>query len=446
MTELTEGKPWARLAVFAAPIALGRLFQSMYSIVDTKIVGLLLGESPLAAVSSVSTLCHLLNVLLDGFALGCSVIMAMYMGSGDRERMKRSFALSILLSLGLAGILTLILGSCLVQILTMLQIPPAEWIMAGKYLRIMILGLIITSANCLLTNGVRSTGNSWTPLLILGVSTVTNIVLDFVLIGELHTGVSGAAAGTIIAQSVSVGIYLVYIYHRVPMLQIAKKHFTRDLRLASELFRSGMAMGLQFCIVNIGTVALQVAINAMGTKIIVAHTAARRFFELMYIPYASLGFAIATYTATNYGAGKIGRIREGYSAALQIMLVWSVAVTAMGEFFPGLLIGYFASSDHSEILLWGSWYLRVEMPALALCGVVVITRNLLQGIGQRSMPLASSILELIIKVVCAWISLQVMGYWGIIISEPLSWVFMSVLLLGATWQCRQELGLRMEKR
>ena len=428
MTTLTEGRPWVRLAAFAVPIALGRLFQSMYSIVDTKIVGLLLGESPLAAVSSVSTLCHLLNVLLDGFALGCSVIMAMYMGSDDKETMKRSFALSVLLSLGLAAVLTLILGLLLEQILTLLQVPPAEWSMAREYLLIMVLGLIITSANCLLTNGVRSTGDSWTPLLILGLSTAANIVLDFLLIGGLRMGVSGAAVGTIVAQSVSVLIYLLYIFRRVPVLRISRSHFVRDLRLTSDLLRSGMAMGLQFCIVNVGTVALQVAINAMGTGIIVAHTAARRFFELLYIPYASLGFAIATYTATNYGAGKTDRIREGYFSALQIILLWSVAVTAVGELFPVPLIGFFASSDHSEILLWGSRYLRVEMPALTLCGIVVITRNLLQGIGRRRIPLASSVLELIIKLACAWISLKFMGYWGVIISEPSSWVLMSVLL------------------
>ena len=438
MQDLTAGTPWKKLTAFAAPIALGRLFQTMYSMADTKIVGMLLGKSALAAVSSVSTLCHLLNGFLGGTALGCAVIMAMYLGGDEKGKVRHSFALSLVFSVGTACLLTLLLNGFLPGVLDILQVPEEEKQMAGRYLIIILTGLPVFTLSCMFTQAVRSLGDSWLPLWCLGFSTILNVALDFVFIGYLRTGTGGAALATVLSQLLTACLTGYIIRKKHPLLHPCIADFSWDGELSASLLKSGCAMGFQSCIVNIGTVALQTAINAMGPALIVAHTAARRVFEMMYIPYASLGFALATYTASNYGAHRTDRIREGYRSAVQIILVWSLFVTAVGEFLPSVLIRFLSSQNDPEIILWGTRYLRVEMPALFICGIVVLTRNLLQGVGRRSAPVWSSVLELAVKVSCALASLRILHYWGIIWSEPLSWTLMSVLLVAALRRAEKE--------
>ena len=429
MTLLTEGNPGKKLISFAIPIALGRLLQVLYTMTDTKIIGLLLGVSALASVSSVTPLCHLLYVFIDGAALGFGITMAGANGRKDKEKVKAAFAVSLCLITAITLFLALFMLIFMDSLLFVLRVPENEVYLAKEYLRIICLGLVITALNNLLTNTLRSVGISFVPLVILGISSLSNIILDFIFIGLVQWGTGGAALATVLSQAISTISCIFYIHHKVDVLKLNKGKMTIGMELLPALIRSGASMGLQSCIVNIGTVILQMSINALDIAVIVAHSSARKIFELGYIPYASLGFALVTYTASNYGAGQIKRVKQGYLTALKTLFVWSGILTLISNCLSEQFIRFFASSDRPEILLWGTRYLKVEMPSMAICGIVILSRNLLQGMDDRGVPVLSSVMELFVKGLCAFVSLRFIGYWGVIIAEPLSWLCMSVLLL-----------------
>jgi len=429
MTVLTSGNPAKTLISFAGPIAIGRLLQTFYTMADTKIIGLFLGASALASVSSVAPVCHLLYVFIDGMALGFGIVIATANGKRNEKMVREAFTLSFYLILITTAVLSFFLFFFMDQLLYFLRIPQNELAAAKSYLAIICLGLLVTAFQNLLTNALRSIGNSLAALYILGISSLGNIAFDLFFICILKSGPEGAAFATVLSQVISAVICMIYIHHKVAVIGLKMLNRENCRALLPDLIKSGISMGLQSSIVNIGTVMLQMSINALDTAIIIAHSSARRVFELVYIPYASLGFAMVTFTATNHGAGQPDRIKKGYVAALKLLLCWTAAISLVNLCFAGRFIEFFASSDQAEILFWGSRYLWIEMPSMAICGLVLLTRNLLQGLGNRVIPLLSSVLELFVKGGCAFISLYLIGYWGVIMSEPVSWILMSILLI-----------------
>ena len=426
---LTEGTPWKQILLFSIPIFWGNVFQLLYSLVDTKIVGSTLGTEALAAVGSVSTLHTLMTGFLNGLTLGFSLITAMCFGAKNRKRLKKTFAAAISLGVLTTLALVLMLMIFLHPVLNLLHVPQAQFEMAYAYISVLIVGLFATLFYNLCANTLRAIGDALTPLIFLIVATVSNIGLDYLFILGFQMGVQGAAYATVLAQLLSVVLCLIRIFRKFPILHIQKEDFRFDRELMAEMYKSGLSMGLMSCLVGIGTILLQSAINTLGTTVIVAHTAARKVFELVSLPNSVLGSAMATYCGQNYGARRFDRIRQGIRASLIIAAVWAVVVFLICHTIEGKLIQFVASTTNPDVIYWGSTYLKVDMSFIVICGVIVILRNSMQGFGDRVIPVFSSCIELAGKIIFAFVYAPMFAYWGIIWAEPMVWIAMVIPLI-----------------
>lgn len=426
---LTEGTPWKQIMLFSIPIFWGNVFQLLYSLVDTKIVGSTLGTEALAAVGSVSTLHTLMTGFLNGLTLGFSLITAMCFGAKNRKRLKKTFAAAISLGVLTTLALVLMLMIFLHPVLNLLHVPQAQFEMAYAYISVLIVGLFATLFYNLCANTLRAIGDALTPLVFLIVATVSNIGLDYLFILGFQMGVQGAAYATVLAQLLSVVLCLIRIFRKFPILHIQKEDFRFDRELMAEMYKSGLSMGLMSCLVGIGTILLQSAINTLGTTVIVAHTAARKVFELVSLPNSVLGSAMATYCGQNYGARLFDRIRQGIRASLIIAAVWAVVVFLICHTIEGKLIQFVASTTNPDVIYWGSTYLKVDMSFIVICGVIVILRNSMQGFGDRVIPVFSSCIELAGKIIFAFVFAPMFAYWGIIWAEPMVWIAMVIPLI-----------------
>lgn len=426
---LTEGTPWKQILLFSIPIFWGNVFQLLYSLVDTKIVGSTLGTEALAAVGSVSTLHTLMTGFLNGLTLGFSLITAMCFGAKNRKRLKKTFAAAISLGVLTTLALVLMLMIFLHPVLNLLHVPQAQFEMAYAYISVLIVGLFATLFYNLCANTLRAIGDALTPLIFLIVATVSNIGLDYLFILGFQMGVQGAAYATVLAQLLSVVLCLIRIFRKFPILHIQKEDFRFDRELMAEMYKSGLSMGLMSCLVGIGTILLQSAINTLGTTVIVAHTAARKVFELVSLPNSVLGSAMATYCGQNYGARRFDRIRQGIRASLIIATVWAVVVFLICHTIEGKLIQFVASTTNPDVIYWGSTYLKVDMSFIVICGVIVILRNSMQGFGDRVIPVFSSCIELAGKIMFAFVFAPMFAYWGIIWAEPMVWIAMVIPLI-----------------
>ncbi|WP_455195123.1 MATE family efflux transporter [Eubacterium ramulus] len=426
---LTEGTPWKQILLFSIPIFWGNVFQLLYSLVDTKIVGSTLGTEALAAVGSVSTLHTLMTGFLNGLTLGFSLITAMCFGAKNRKRLKKSFATAISLGVLTTAILVVALMIFLHPVLNLLHVPQAQFEMAYAYISVLIVGLFATLFYNLCANTLRAIGDALTPLIFLIVATVSNIGLDYLFILGFQLGVQGAAYATVLAQLLSVVLCLIRIFRKFPILHIQKVDFRFERELIAEMYKSGLSMGLMSCLVGIGTILLQSAINTLGTTVIVAHTAARKVFELVSLPNSVLGSAMATYCGQNYGARRFDRIRQGIRASLIIAAVWAVVVFLICHTIEGKLIQFVASTTNPDVIYWGSTYLKVDMSFIVICGVIVILRNSMQGFGDRVIPVFSSCIELAGKIIFAFVFAPMFAYWGIIWAEPVVWIAMVIPLI-----------------
>lgn len=429
---LIEGRPLKLIVLFAVPIFLGNLFQIFYSLVDTKIVGSILGETALAAVGSVSTLYNLLTGFFNGLSLGFSVITARHYGSGDEKALKKNVAGSILLGFITAVLIIFAVALLLKQILLLLQVPASQYEMAYSYIVILVWGMFITLTYNLCANTLRAIGDSVAPLIFLVIAAVTNILLDYFFILICHMGVAGAAIATLLSQLLSVILCLLHIWKYFPLLHVSAGDFKITKTQVFQMYQSGLSMGLMSSLVNFGTVVLQSGINQLGTSIIVAHTAARKVFEIWNLPISVMGSAMATYCGQNYGAKKYDRIREGIKSVLLLGVLWAAFIFILAHTVSPYLIQFIASTEDLEIIYWGKKYLEIDMSFLIVCVFIVVLRNSMQGFGDYVTPIVSSFIELVGKLVFTFTFVKQFGYWGIIWTEPVVWILMVIPLIVMT--------------
>ena len=270
------------------------------------------------------------------------------------------------------------------------DVPAEQKEMAYTYISILVLGMFVTLAYNMCANVLRAIGDSLTPLIFLILAAVLNVILDYVCILAFSMGVGGAAVATVISQVVSVVLCVIHIKKHFPILQVERRHFKLKKTEVRTMLSGGLSMGMMSSLVNLGTLILQTGINTLGTSVIVAHTAARKVFEIWGLPVTVLGSTMATYSGQNYGAGKYDRITSGLKAALLLGCGWAVMVMIMAYTIATYLVGFIASTDSAEILYWGTTYLRVDMLFEMVCVWIVILRNTMQGVGDYRTPIFSS--------------------------------------------------------
>ena len=429
MKNLTEGKPLKLILMFALPLFVGQLFQLFYSLADTRIVGATLGENALAAVGATSTLSDLLMSLLNGITNGFAIIIATYFGAQNEKDMKKAIGGTIFMGLAAAAVISVLSLLFLTPILHFLNISDDLMIQAQNYISIILIGLIAATAYNICAAILRAMGDSFTPLIFLIISTFLNIGLDYGLILYFHMGVSGAALATIISQAVSAILCFLYMRKKYPHLSLTRDDFLPRREVYHKLLSTGLSMAFMSAFVQLGTFSLQTSINAFGTNTIVAHTAARKASSIFMMPWGVLGTTLATYCGQNLGAGKFSRIKQGMRDTLIFTWGWCVLVIIVAYTLSPVIIRMITATNEPEIIETATTYLKFNTAFYFVPTVICLFRNSMQGFGDSKTPVFSSSLELLAKVVAAFLLAPAIGYWGIIVSEPIAWFIMVIPLV-----------------
>lgn len=433
--EMTAGKPYRLILSFAVPMILGNIFQQLYNMVDTVIVGKYVGVNALAGVGSTGAI----NFLVIGFALGVcsgfSIMIAQRFGAGDYSEMRKYISHSIYLCIVVAAILTT--GTMLLTkpILTLMNTPEEIYDYAYRYIIIIFAGISATMFYNILSSILRALGDSRTPLIFLVVSSVLNVGLDLLCIIAFDMGVAGAGAATVISQGVSAVLCLIYMRKNYDILRFEKGELKFELQKAVRLVSVGIPMALQFSITAIGSIILQSAVNSLGTSAVASVTAASKIQMVAVGPMESLGITMATYCGQNRGAGKYTRIRVGIRQSLIMSMVYCVTVAVVLSLSGGAITTLFVSSEQTspeelkEIIGLSVKYLRLNAVFYPVLGVLFILRNALQGMGYSILPMMAGVSELVARSLVVFVFVSSYGYMAACLASPVAWIFADVLLV-----------------
>jgi len=448
--DLMHGPIFKNLLLFMLPIFISSLFQQLYNTVDTMIVGNVLGDTALAAIGSCGSIYELLVGFGLGIGNGLAIVAARSYGAQDHDLLKKTVAGSLVIGLVASLCITLagVLG--LHPLLLMLDTPAEILDDAYRYILTIDLGVLVMFAYNLCAGLLRAIGNSVMPLVFLLISSGLNVVLDLLFIARMGMGVQGAAVATVISQGVSVVLCILYIFLRVKILLPEKQHFRVGSHLYWELFSQSISMGLMSSIVSAGSVVLQYGINGLGTLVIAGHTAARKLFSFTSMPVMAMASACSTFVSQNCGANQPERVRKGmkeialYSVAVAVLAVllmqlgaeWMVQLIS-GSNEPVVLMSVGAEwmvrlvsgSSEPVVLENGARYLLWNAPFYSVLGVLLATRYALQSLGQKVLPLFSSVIELVGKVVFVLFFIPKFAYNAVILCEPIIWCFMAAYLV-----------------
>lgn len=438
--DMTRGDPFRLLLQFSLPLFCSNLLQQVYNLTDTALAGHLLGSAALAEIGATAALYGLIMNFAFGMNNGLALTVSRCFGAGEREGIRRAVGWMVILSAAVSIVLTTVSLLGRGALLQVLQVPAEVWDGAAAYLTVILLGIPLTMLYNMEAALLRAVGNSVTPLLFLLFSSVLNVGLDAAFMGPLGMGVRGAAVATVLAQGISAVLGAVYLVRSYPELHFAPAHLKKSARRAvMNMFWAGMSMGLMSAIYNLGSVALQSSINALGSVYITAQTAARRMAEMYFIPGGALGIGVATFSSQNLGAGRRSRIWQSVRAALKIYFVWWLFVLAFTFLLGEPVLRLITGSSDARIISNAMLYLKISVPVIPPMAVLVILRNMLQGIRHTVEPLLASALELIGKVIFAVWLVPVWGYRAVCFCEPTTWIICFVFILLAVWRCRSDL-------
>lgn len=422
------------MLIFAVPLLFSSVFQQMYNTMDTVIIGHTLGDEALAAMGAAGAVYDLLMGFSLGVGSGLAVVTARSFGSGDGELLKKSAASAIVIGACITATITVLVRFILYPFLKVLNTPPEIIDQSYAYISTITWFIAVMFAYNLCAGLLRAIGNSVMPLVFLILSSLLNIVLDLFFITRLHMGVRGAAAATVAAQGVSVVCCLIYIGKKVKILIPEKKHFVWDKELYQEMLSQGFSMGFMSCIVTSGTAILQSGINNLGYLVMAGHIAARKLFLFLMMPNIAVGQTISTFISQNYGAGRMERIKKAMKYAYLYGAAVAFLASVLMFLFAPAAVRLLSGSSESVVIENGTMYLRVVAPCLAILGVLNPTRQGLQAIGQKLLPVLSSVIELIGKILFVVILIPKFQYMAVIFCEPVIWCFMIAELLPAFWR------------
>lgn len=414
--------------MFAIPLMCSSILQQLYNMVDSKIVSAYVGTAAFAAVGATSVVSNTLIGFINGLTQGFAILVANSFGAKDEKRMRQSVAGTLILTTVITVILT-VLGLLLIRpILTMLRTPDDIMDNALSYVRIILAGIAFTALYNVFANILRAVGDSKTPLYCLTFAVILNVGLDLLFVAVFKWGIQGAAYATVLAQAISGFLCMAYVLSRFRDLLPQRLEWSISGELYSNLTTTGLAMGLMGCIVNIGTIILQSAINRLGTSIVAAHTAARRLFDILMILIYTVGLAMTTYVSQNAGAGRVDRIKQGVRHAHIVATIISTMMILLCYLIARPLIEWLTSSTDPAIVDPAVFYLKFGVWFFYALGPLFILRCSLQGMGCKIIPICSSILEMLVKIASAAILVPHLQYFGVVLTEPISWVLMTTLL------------------
>ena len=384
--DLTTGNVTSTMLLFAVPMILGNVLQQCYNLADAWIVGKFVGSGALAAVGSAYTLMTFLTSIITGMCMGGGALFSICYGRRDIRKMKEYMVSSFVLILGITVLLTAVSFAFL----------------------------------------LRSVGNSVTPLVFLGVSTVLNIGLDYVFVAVFEWNVEGAAIATVLAQIISgIGI-AVYSFARETMLRLKREELRVNGGMLGEIFSYSGATGVQQSVMNFGILMVQGLVNSFGTAVMAAFAAGVKIDTLAYMPAQEFGNAYSIFISQNYGAGKKDRIRKGSKSAVVVVLLFCLAASAVVFLLARQLMGIFISPEETEIINIGAGYLQIEGACYCGIGILFLLYGYFRAVEKPKISLLLTVISLGTRVALAYACAPAFGVGAIWWAIPIGWALADV--------------------
>ena len=426
---MATGSPGKNILYFALPVFAGNLFQQIYNVVDTVIVGKFVSTEALAAVGSTGTINFMILGFMTGLMAGITVLTSQRFGAEDMRGMRRSVASAGMIAIAATIILTAISLLGMHRLLVLMNTPDDIFDDAYQYIMIICAGILVQVLYNLFACILRALGNSKVPLYFLLFSASMNIILDLVSIIVLKMGVAGAAYATVISQGVSAVLCFIYMVKKVPILHLTREDFHVEGRLIKNQLAVGLPMAFQYSITAIGTTMVQMALNTLGSTYVAAFTAASKCEQMAGQAYIALGSAMATFAAQNVGAGRYDRVRKGFARATMFGVIFSVVIGLVMYFFGYIVTGLFVTGDATQIEGMVDTYMKYTALFLIPLTVVNVYRNGIQGMGYGLLPMTAGIAELVGRGSVALIAIHYHSYAGVCLASPMAWILASALLL-----------------
>lgn len=426
--KLTDGNPFKLIISFMFPVFLGNLLQQFYHIVDTLIVGRVVGIEALAAVGATGPIIFFAITFIFASTHGFTLITAQKFGAKDYKMLRKSFAASLILSGLLTVIITLLCLPFTVQMLKLLQTPDNIMHDANTYLLIMFAGIIAAVFYNLSSNVVRALGDSKTPLLFLGISTVLNIITDILFVVKFGWGIAGVGWATVIAEGISTILCVRYMLLKFPILRLKLSDWKISWDFLYAHIKVGIPMGIQMSVLALGILVLQYVLNSFGYIAVAAFTAAVKVEQTFAQLFLALGITVSVFTAQNFGAKKLSRVISGIKTSVLISAVFYIVSFMCIRLYSNDMISWFSKEKNYEMIAYANQYLHIMMFFFIFFGLLMVFKNVLQGMGRVRVPLASGITELIARTVCALVLGYYYGFTGVCLATPVAWLAASAVL------------------
>lgn len=428
--DMTKGRPLPVLLKFTLPLLVGNMFQQVYNMTDTMIVGRFVGAGALAAVGSTGTIMFLINGFAQGITSGFSILTSQRFGAGDERGVKRSVANGILLAILSTMILTVLFSAIMGPLLKIMQTPEDIFPYSYAYIMTISLGMAATMFYNLFSAFLRAVGNSRTPLFFLIFSACLNIVLDLLFILVFDMGVVGAARATIVSQAISAILCGGYIFLKTPILTPERKQWKLNLMDSKHQLSMGLPMALQFAITASGGLVMQTSVNRFGSEVVAVYTAAEKLEILVEEGMVAMGQAVATFGGQNFGKGDMKRIREGVRAAVSASAVYGIAAAVIISVVlePALGIFFSGDIDLTTMMPWARTYMNICAAFFVPLSTIFVFRNIMQGCGYGFLPMMGGTVELVARLITAMIAIRMGSYVMTCFCHPAAWAAAAVFL------------------
>ena len=433
VTNMTQGSPSKLIITFALPLMIGNIFQQLYTVVDTMVVGQALGVDALAALGATDWLNWLFSGLVQGFAQGFCILMAQEFGAGNYSRLRKVIFNALFLSVICSALVLFLSQSVAEPVLRLLNTPDEILPNSLLYLRIIFLGMPIIMAYNLSASVLRALGDGKTPLHAMIVAALTNIILDLLFVLVFHMGIAGAAVATLLAQLLS-SVYCFYFIYKIEVLRSVKKERRPEKDICIKLLKLGYPVAFQNMVIFIGGMIVQSVVNSFGVIFIAGFTATNKLYGILECAATSYGYSMTTYAGQNLGAGKTKRIQKGVRVASLIGVLTAALIAVLMILFGKHILGWFLTGEPAEVtaaMEIAFRYLVMMSLFLPVLYILHIVRSALQGIGDTIMPMISGFAEFVMRVGSALLLPLFMGQDGIFYAEILAWLGADIILISA---------------
>lgn len=426
---MTEGSPVTLILLFSIPMLIGNLFQQVYNLVDSVIVGKYVNADALAAIGATGSVTFLFFAICNGIGSGGGIITSQYFGKKNDEAVKSCIVNTGYIMLVFPIIVGFIAYILTVPILKLLDTPVEILNDAADYMKIMCVGLVFVSLYNYISSMLRALGDSRTPLFFLIFSCLLNTGLDFLFVVGFNMSVRGAGIATIISQFVSGVGCILYAMKTNSYFKFTKENMKFNKHITMSILKLGIPLSLQFSLIAISCMALQKVVNSFGKTTVAAFSATSRIEQIIHQPYQTLGAALSTFTGQNYGANMKDRVKEGYKKSLMIMVIFSIIMLPIMQLFSENIVRIFV--DEEPVIIMGAKALRITSYFYVMLGTIYTVRGVLNGLGDSIFALINGIVEVIgrFTVPIMLVAIPAIGLWGIWWSVGIVWSLAGITAL-----------------